>query len=260
MDRSVVGLEIDGSTALVRLNRPAVHNAVDEAVMAGLEGALDRIAAASGVRAVILTGAGAETFSAGGDLRYLATFRTREQTRAMCERMQGILDRLSGASWFTIAAINGNAYGGGCEILTACHLRVAARGVRFQFRQGEMGLSTGWGGGLRLFGLVGRAQALRLLALGEVIEAAEALGIGLVDGVVEPEGLLPEARRWAARVAEKPEGSIRAFLELARLAPAAADPGARARETELFLERWASPEFQKALNAVLERLGSKAKA
>jgi len=105
-----VGLEIDGSTALVRLNRPAVHNAVDEAVMAGLEGpSTDR--RASGVRAVILTGAGAETFSAGGDLRYLAPSHAGADAGHV-RADAGILDRLSGASWFTIAAINGNAYGG----------------------------------------------------------------------------------------------------------------------------------------------------
>lgn len=255
-----VRLEIEGAAAVVTLDRPAVHNAIDEEAMAALEAALDRIEAAPGVRAVILTGAGEETFSAGGDLRYFATLETREQARAMSLRMQAILSRLAGGARLAIGAVNGHAYGGGCEVLAACHLRIAARGVRFQLRQGAMGLSTGWGGGLRLIGLVGRSQGLRILALGEAVEAEEALRIGLVDRVVLRAELLAEARRWAARVTERPEGSIAAFLELAGLGSPAADPAARARETELFLERWTSPEFRRALADFLERPGAGAGA
>lgn len=251
-----VRLEIEGAIATLTLDRPAVHNAIDEDAMAALEVALDRIEAAPGVRAVILTGAGEETFSAGGDLRYFATLETREQARAMSERMQAILARLAGGPRLSVGAVNGHAYGGGCEILAACHLRISAGGVRFQLRQGAMGLSTGWGGGLRLMGLVGRSQALRLLALGEKVEAEEALRIGLVDRVVPRAELLPEARRWAASVAQRPAGSIGAFLELARLGTPAADAASRARETELFLERWMSSEFRHALAAFLERPGA----
>jgi enoyl-CoA hydratase/carnithine racemase len=255
MDRSPVEVEIADSVALVRLNRPEVHNAVDERVIRGLEEALERIEAA-GVRAMVLTGAGSETFSAGGDLRYFATLRTREQAREMSERMQAILARLDQGPRLSIAAVNGNAYGGGCEILAACHLRIAARGVRFQLRQGAMGLSTGWGGGLRLFRLVGRSQALRLLVLGEAVDADEAARIGLVERVVDAENLLPEARKWAAQAAARPEGSIQAFLELARLAGAGLGPAARRRETDLFLERWASPHFRQAIEEFLSRPGS----
>ena len=132
-----------------------------------------------------------------------------------------------------IAAVNGDVLGGGCEVLVACHLRLAVGSARFSFRQAAMGVVTGWGGGVRVLRLLGRSRAQRLLLTAEVIDAAEARRIGLVDGVVEEPGrLMDEAFELARRIAANAPESIAAFLELARTYESEGIATAERRETE----------------------------
>ncbi len=247
MTADTVLWETDGPVATITLNRPAVHNAVDAAMMARLESILDQIEAQPQIRALILTGAGDRTFCAGGDLKYFVTLRTREAGLEMSRRMQAILARLYEGERVVIAAINGQALGGGCEILTACHFRVAAETANFGFRQAANGITTGWGGGTRLFALLGRAKALDLLLTSRIIDAREALALGLVDRMVPPSEAIAEARRLAEQICANPPRAVRAFLELAR----SVDQGDRAaavrRETELFGEGWESEAFGQVL-------------
>jgi enoyl-CoA hydratase/carnithine racemase len=253
MSADVVTFEIQPGTGVIRLNRPDVHNVVDEAVMVRLESILDRVESDQEVRAVVLTGAGEETFCAGGDLRYFAALRTREEGLRMSRRMQAILDRLWAGPRVVIAAVNGQALGGGGEMLTACHFRVAATTATFAFRQAANGITTGWGGGARLFRLVGRSQALRLLLTAERIDAGEALRIGLVDRVVPSEELMSEAVDLARRVNQNPAGAIQAFLELARWIDRGDMEVAVERETELFGDRWVSEDFRRIVSEFLDR-------
>jgi enoyl-CoA hydratase/carnithine racemase len=239
--------ETDGPVATITLNRPAVHNAVDEAVMARLKSILDHLDTQPAIRALILTGAGDRTFCAGGDLKYFATLKTREAGLAMSRRMQAILARLYEGERVVIAAINGQALGGGCEILTACHLRVASDTATFAFRQAANGITTGWGGGVRLFSLIGRARALDLLLTSRIVEAPEALTLGLVDRIVAAGEALTEARTLAQQTCANPDHSVRAFLELARAVDQGDRPAAVRRETELFGEGWESEAFGRVL-------------
>jgi len=241
-----VQLELrDDATAVLRLNRPEVHNAVDGAVMDGFEAALD-VLDAEAVRAVVVTGAGTRTFCAGGDLRYFATLgATAADGVAMSRRVQAILERLVRGR-AVIAALNGDVIGGGCELAVACHLRIAAAGVRFSFRPVAMGLIPGWGGGGRLSRLVGRSTALRLLLLAATIDAGEALRLGLVDRVVEPERLMDEAESWARTIAAQPASAVRAMLEL---------DGDAERETRLFGELWSGEDFRRVLDEWRRRKG-----
>ena len=248
---SKVQLEIDAPVAVLTLSRPSVHNAVDDEVMSALERALDQIESEPGVRCVVVTGSGHASFCAGGDLRYFATIRTREECRAMSERMQAILARLQDGGRFVIAAVNGRALGGGCEILTACHYRIAVESATFGFRQAANGVITGWGGGRRLFEQLGRSRALELLLTSRVIEAAEAHAMGFIDRVVPREQLRVASFGLAREVAAAPEASMRAFLELATRDMA--DRSAWiSRETELFCDLWTGPTF----SDVLERYRS----
>ncbi len=226
------------------LNRPEVHNAVNAAVMERLESLLGRLEHDRGLRVLILTGAGSETFSAGGDLGYFSTLTSRRQCLGMSRRMQAILRRLEDGPQVVIAALNGNALGGGCEIATACHLRIAASTARFSFRQAAMGVVTGWGGGVRLFRLVGRATALRLLLTAETIDAAEALRIGLVDRVAAPEALIDEALALAAQIVANSPAAVGAFLELARAIAQTGPEAAVETETRLFGECWVGEDFR----------------
>lgn len=244
MPTEPVTLERQQSIGILSLNRPEVHNVVDDAVMERLESLLDRVEADPELRVLILTGAGSETFSAGGDLGYFATLETRDEGFEMSRRMQAILGRLAAGSRPVIAAVNGNAWGGGCEILTACHLRVASGEARFGFRQAAMGLITGWGGGVRLFRLIGRSNALRLLLTAQTIDAEEALRVGLVDQVVEPGEVMPEAIALARQIAANAGHSIRAFLDLARAAERDAEEALTEAETRLFSDCWEGDHFR----------------
>jgi enoyl-CoA hydratase/carnithine racemase len=247
MTTDPVLFEAEGPLGILTLNRPAKHNAVNEAVMVRLESLLDQIEAEREIRALILTGAGDRTFCAGGDLQYFAGLKTREEGEAMSRRMQAILRRLYQGERVVIAAVNGQALGGGCEILTACHLRVAGETAGFAFRQAANGITTGWGGGVRLFRLLGRSKALDLLLTSRMIEASEALALGLIDRVVPPDQALPEARKLAQQICANPARAVRAFLELARVVDQGDSEAAVRRETELFGEGWESEEFGRVL-------------
>lgn len=231
------------------LNRPGVHNAVDGALMGALETFLDDLERRGDIRVVILTGAGGETFCAGGDLRWFATLTSREACLAMSRRMQAILARLYGGPRPVIAAINGQALGGGCEILTACHLRLAATHARFAFRQAPNGILTGWGGGGRLFAQLRRGDALRMVLSGDPIYAQEALRIGLVDKLVHAEELMTAARELGVTIAGHSRDAVAAFLEMSRRSVGDDPASLAAWETETFGNLWMGPEFQ----AVLER-------
>lgn len=240
-------LELFGAVAVLRLTRPEVHNVVAMATIDRLEQLLDQLDADPEVRVLVLTGRGVKSFCAGSDLADLAPLvdGSAEQRAAaldMSPRMSAILDRLEAGPRVTIAALVGSAYGGGCELLTACHLRVAGQGIHFSFRQAAMGVSTGWGGGVRLFRLVGRSRALRLLLTADTVDTDEALRIGLVDFLVPQDQVLDEALALAERIAGNAPASIAAFLELARAADQSPET-ARAVEERSFGELWQGEAF-----------------
>lgn len=242
-------LDRHGAVAVLRLDRPAVHNVVGLATIDRLEALLDELDGWQDVVVLVLTGTGEKTFCAGSDLGDLATVDDREAALDMSPRMQGILDRLDRGPRVTLAALNGSAYGGGCELLTACHLRIAAAGSRFSFRQAKMGVSTGWGGGGRLFRLVGRSHALRLLLTADTISADEALRIGLVDQVVPGDRVLDETLELAQRIAGNHPPSLAAFLALANLADQETHNAILAEERRLFGELWRDNTFWENVEA-----------
>ena len=249
----VVVFELTDGAGIVRLNRPDVHNAINEVVMEALESIFDRVESDPKIRALIITATGSKSFCAGGDLQYFTTLDTRETGIEMSRRMQLLLDRLWSGQKPVIAAINGQALGGGCEILTACHFRIAASTANFEYRQAENGLITGWGGGRRLFHLVGCTQALKLLLTGDSIDAAEALRIGLIDQIEEPQNLREASVAFAKKISRHSAAVVAAILELARLNLTGAIEKAIDRETELFGDRWTSDEFKQAIQAFQDK-------
>ncbi|RMG61942.1 MAG: enoyl-CoA hydratase/isomerase family protein, partial [Calditrichaeota bacterium] len=137
-----VQLEIGEGVATLWLDRPERHHAIDRGMMDGLEAALDRLDQQTDCRVLILTATGEESFCAGGDLTYFASLKTETAVRSMCHRMIGLLTRLSNERRVVVAAVNGQALGGGCEMLAYAHLRVASRRARFAFRQAVNGIVT----------------------------------------------------------------------------------------------------------------------
>jgi enoyl-CoA hydratase len=183
---------VDERIATVTVDRPDKLNALNAATIAELGVAIGDLRTRSDVGGVILTGAG-RAFVAGADIAELAA-QTPEAARARSLRGQGIFRLYETCPKPVIAAVNGFALGGGCELALACHVRIASDLAKFGQPEVKLGLIPGYGGSQRLPRLVGRGRALQLLLTGEIIDAAEALRIGLVNRVVAAGELASAAR------------------------------------------------------------------
>jgi enoyl-CoA hydratase len=188
--------------AVVTLNRPKVMNALNRALFAELDDAFAALAADSGVRAVILTGSGEKAFAAGADISELASLSAAEGQQ-LSRRGQTVFRRIETCGKPVIAAINGFALGGGCELAMACTIRIASDRARLGQPEVKLGLVPGYGGTQRLPRLVGKGAALKLLLTGDMVGAEEAFRIGLVDEVVPAEALLPRAETLARAIAQQ---------------------------------------------------------
>ncbi|RXS98132.1 enoyl-CoA hydratase-related protein [Silvibacterium dinghuense] len=201
-------VETHEAVVRVTLNRPKVLNALNRHLLAELDAVIDAIAADSAIRAVILTGAGEKAFAAGADIAELARLGAAEGQQLALEG-QRILARLETLGVPVIAAVNGFALGGGCELAMACTLRIAAETARFGQPEVKLGLIPGYGGTQRLPRLIGHGAALRLVLTGEIISATEALRIGLVDEVVPAADLLARVETVAATIAANAPFAVR---------------------------------------------------
>ncbi|WP_315813097.1 crotonase/enoyl-CoA hydratase family protein [Bradyrhizobium sp. SZCCHNR2028] len=196
-------LDISDRIATITLNRPERLNALSYALIDRLMAALDRIEADAGVRAVILTGAGQRAFSAGADIdEFTASVRQGRAAalRDFVRRGQAMTARLEAFRKPVVAAVNGLAFGGGCEITEAVHLAVASERASFAKPEIRLGMPPTFGGTQRLPRLVGRKRGLELLLTGDSFPAQRALEIGLVNAVVPHDELLPAARALAQRI------------------------------------------------------------
>jgi len=198
--------------ARVTINRPDKLNALNATVISELADAVTRIETDAGVRGVILTGSGQKAFVAGADIAELAGQGPVEgKARSMLG--QQVFRRLELCGKPVIAAVNGFALGGGCELAMACHIRIAAEHARFGQPEVKLGIGPGYGGTARLPRLVGKGRALELLLTGEMIDAAEAYRLGLVNRVVPADKLLTESETLLRTVLGNGPLAIRACLE-----------------------------------------------
>ena len=189
-----------GAIVTITLNRPKVLNALNAATFAELDSAFDEVAADEEVRVVLLTGAGDRAFAAGADIRELAAVDGGEG-KAFSLRGQAVFRKIETLGKPVIACVRGFALGGGCELALACTLRIAADDAKFGQPEVKLGVIPGYGGSQRLPRLVGRGAALKLLLTGAIIDASEALRIGLVDEVVPAGELMLRAEALAAEIA-----------------------------------------------------------
>jgi enoyl-CoA hydratase len=193
-------LEKRASVAVITIDRPRVLNALNAATLAELSEAFENAAADSGVRVILLNGAGSKAFVAGADISEL-TGLDEAAGREYAESGHKLFRRIETLGKPVIACINGFALGGGCELAMACSIRVASDAARFGQPEVKLGLIAGFGGTQRLPRLVGRGAALKLLLSGAIISAAEALRIGLVDEVVAADDLVARAEALALEIA-----------------------------------------------------------
>lgn len=209
---SALIFELTDGIARVTVNRPDKLNALNAIVIAELGDAVTRIETDSAVRGAILTGAGTKAFVAGADIAELTEQgATGGRSRALVG--QQVFRRLERCGKPVIAAVNGFALGGGCELAMACHLRVASEQAKFGQPEVKLGIAPGYGGTVRLPRLVGKGRALELLLTGEMIDAQEALRIGLVNRVVPADRLIAEAEALLRTILTNGPLAIRACLE-----------------------------------------------
>jgi enoyl-CoA hydratase len=187
-------VDVTDGVATVTVNRPDMLNALNDLVVAELFRAAVALKADAAVKGVIVTGAGAKAFVAGADIGELAQQGPRE-ARERAHTGQAMVAAFETMGKPVVAAVNGFALGGGCELAMGCHVRIASETAKFGQPEVKLGLTAGYGGTQRLPRLVGRGRALHLLLTGETIDAQEAYRIGLVTKVVPPDQLRAEAAK-----------------------------------------------------------------
>jgi enoyl-CoA hydratase/carnithine racemase len=232
----LVRLTLDGPLAVLTLDRPDVMNALSFETLAQLGAHVERLARDPALRAVVITGAGEKAFCAGADLKERTTF-TEEQTRAFVARIGATFEAVAALPMPTLAAINGVAFGGGCELALACDLRLMARGAQIGLTETALAIIPGAGGTQRLPRVVGAARARELIFAARRVPAEEALRLGLVNEVCEPAELPARARALASAIAANGPLAVRAAKQALALVDQGVDlaEGLR-RERELYLQ------------------------
>jgi enoyl-CoA hydratase len=243
----------DGAVATVTLNRPSVLNALNLQMLDELATTFAALGGDETLRAVILTGAGPKAFAAGADIGELNALAGARAAEAQARRGQALTRSFERLRVPVIAAVNGFALGGGCELALACDIRIASENAKFGQPEVNLGALPGYGGTQRLARLLGAGMAQYLCLSGEMIDAATALRVGLVQRVVAPEALLGEAGRLAQVIAGKAPLAVaaakRAIVEGAGLP---LDDGL-ALEALLFGQTLATDDFHEGSRAFLEK-------
>jgi enoyl-CoA hydratase len=218
MSEHRVRREIDGPVAILTLDRPAKLNAIDGAMIAAIEDWIAAIEADRGVRAAILTGAGAKAFSAGGDIEAWAGLDPIDFARRWIREGHRVFDRLARLRQPLIVALNGHAFGGGLELAVTGDLIVAAAGARLGLPETGLGMTPGWAGTQRLVRRCGSRLVKRMALAGRMLSAEEALAGGLVDEVVPAGEALARAKAIAADVAARGPVAVQIVKQLVNAA------------------------------------------
>jgi enoyl-CoA hydratase len=247
-----VKLDVEDQIATVTVERPKVLNALNRRTLDELEQVFTEIGERDEIAGVILTGAGDKAFVAGADIAELAELST-VSGRATARRGQSVLSKIERLGKPTIAAINGYALGGGCELALACTLRVAAAHARIGLPEVTLGIIPGYGGTQRLARLVGQGRAYELILTGEPITAESALAIGLVNRVVPAGELLPTAREILSTIAKRGPLAVGAALDVVRLGLDASLDGGLDLEAAYFGVLCGTEDMREGMQAFLEK-------
>ena len=252
MASDTVHVERDGRVAVVTIDRRQVLNALDCATIDQLRRAMLDVRRDEAVRSVILTGAGEKAFVAGADIQELERLSPNE-AEAYALEGQHVFDLVEHLGKPVIAAVNGFALGGGCELAMACTLRVASETARFGQPEVKLGVTPGFAGTQRLPRLVGKGRALDLLLTGRIVDAQEALAIGLVNRVVPAADLTAKARDLALALAALAPAAMRSIIEAVNRGMEMAFPEAAFLEATLFGLCFSTADMREGTRAFLEK-------
>jgi enoyl-CoA hydratase len=245
-------IDRDQAVATITINRPKVLNALNTQTLDELRRAILELKHDEGVRAVVLTGAGEKAFVAGADINELAV-QTPTGGREHAITGQHVLDLIERMGKPVIAAINGYALGGGCELAMACTIRIASETAKLGQPEINLGIIPGYAGTQRLARIIGRGRALELLLTGDQITAQEAHRLGLVNRVVPAADLMPQAKTLAASLAAKAPVAIRYILEAVHKGLEMPFPQAQVFEATLFGLVASTDDMREGTKAFLEK-------
>jgi len=205
---------LENNVLTITINRPDKLNALNAQVFDDLNNSLDEIEKKPEIRSAIITGAGPKAFVAGADISEFSDF-SKEQAMVMAKRGQDIFFRIERCNKPIIAAVNGFALGGGCELSMACHFRIASENAKFGQPEVNLGLIPGYGGTQRLVQLIGKGRALELLMSGNMIDAHEAKEFGLVNHITAADNLLEQAKLILSVINSKAPLAVEACIKAA---------------------------------------------
>ena len=248
---STLTTSLENSVLTITVNRPEKLNALNKDVFADLNSVVDEVQNNSWIKSAIITGAGTKAFIAGADIAELSSLTT-ENARALAEHGQAIFFKIEQSKKPIIAAVNGFALGGGCELAMACHFRVASENAKFGQPEVNLGITPGYGGTQRLVQLIGKGRAIELLISAKMIDANTALQYGLVNYVVPAEELLTKARSILEQVNEKAPLAIAGCIHAAN---AVFDETKDGYEVEInaFSECFGTEDFKEGTKAFIEK-------
>ncbi|HXG01095.1 MAG TPA: enoyl-CoA hydratase-related protein [Bacteroidota bacterium] len=245
-------LDIADRVATVTINRPDKLNALNAQAKAELREVMTSLKTDPAVDVVIITGAGEKAFVAGTDIREL-TELNGETGKEFSAKGQEVFDLIENLGKPVIAAINGYALGGGCELALACHLRIASENARFGQPEVNLGITPGYGGTQRLARLIGRGRAMEMILTGDQIDAQEAHRIGLVNKVVPAGELMTTARSLAKTIASKGQIAIRMALKAVNMTQETTLSDGQQLEASLFGVCCGTEDFKEGTRAFLEK-------
>jgi enoyl-CoA hydratase len=246
-----VELQVDAGIATVTLNRPDALNSLSSSVLAELDEIMTQLEDDSEIHAAIVTGAG-RAFVAGADIEEISGLDVQTGL-AFARRGQGVFNRIAELDKPVVAALNGFALGGGCELAMACHIRIASSKAKFGQPEVKLGILPGFGGTQRLPRLVGKGMATQLILSGDIIKAEEALRIGLVNEVVEPDALMARAQEVLEGILEMGPAAVSASLVAIRVGLDTGLADGLELEARLFAHACGTPEMKEGTAAFLAK-------
>jgi enoyl-CoA hydratase len=207
-----IKIDINNYVATIIINRPEALNAMNKVVMTELKQAMEECVENNNVGVIVITGTGDKAFVAGADIKSMQRMSGREALEFSREGQEMTMV-IENSPKPVIAAVNGFALGGGCEIALACDMRIASENAQFSQPEVTLGIIPGWGGTQRLPRLIGKGRAIEMIAGGKMIDAKEALRIGLVNHVVSQSGLIDEAHSLAKSIIKNGPRAVGAALK-----------------------------------------------
>ena len=247
-----VRVDRDGGVVVLTIDRPEALNALDVPTLEGLRDRLLELREDTGARAVVLTGAGDRAFAAGADIKYMSGLDPA-RAREWGELGHDVGELLETGPLPTLAAVNGFALGGGCELALACDVRYASRTAKLGQPEINLGIIPGWGGTQRLARVCGLGVAKDLILTGRTVDAEEALRVGLVSAVFDPAELMDRTLETARLLASKSPVALRAAKAAANRALHGDHAENLGREADLFGELFASEDAKEGLAAFVEK-------